>query len=165
MTYPHSDDLMVYDHSKHRYILTETFVLRELNRDLPKILADSGEASDTLKEAKILLDRVSQHIYSFVLSRTDCPNARERKMAKDGYLRRYIMDAMAEQLIYVMTNGDLSAYTGINIDTGATIDPTRMRQAQIAPMAEYALVRCGLANVVISPYEREITPDYDEEGY
>lgn len=165
MTYPYSDDHMVYDHRKHRYILTEAFVLHELNRNLPAILADSGEASDTLKEAKLLLDRVSKHIYDFVLSLTACPNARERSMAKDGYLRRYIMDAMAEQLIYVLTNGDLTAYTGINIDTGATIDPVRMRQAQIAPMAEYALVRCGLANVVISPYEREITPDYVKEGY
>ena len=87
------------------------------------------------------------------------------RMALDGSLRPYIMEAMAEQLIYILNNGDMSAFTGINIDTGTTIDPTRMRQAEIAPMAMDILARCGLANVRINPWERDIEPRYEEEGY
>jgi hypothetical protein len=74
------------------------------------------------------------------------------------------MEAMEEQLIYVMTNGDLSAFNGVNLDTGTAIDPDRMRRAEIAPMARDILTRCGLCSVVID-YQRDITPDYDGEGY
>jgi hypothetical protein len=49
--------------------------------------------------------------------------------------------------------------------TGMTIDPVRMRQAEIAPLARDALIRCGLASVVFRMGERDIDPDYEKEGY
>jgi hypothetical protein len=86
-------------------------------------------------------------------------------MALDPAKRVAIRDAMAEQLIYVLNNGDLSAYTGVNIETGATIDPARMRAAEIAPLARDVLLTHGLCSPSFSLYDRDITPRYSEEGY
>jgi hypothetical protein len=74
------------------------------------------------------------------------------------------MEAMEQQLIYIMTNGDLSAFNGVNLDTGMTVDYDRMRRAEIAPMAQDILTRWGLCSVVID-YQRDITPDYEGEEY
>ena len=165
MPKPISDALMSYDKTSHRYKLTELYVLQVLNRNLADVLADNGAASDIAKEPSILLDRISKQIYGHCMRCTAAPYLRERRMALDILLRPHIAEAMAEQLIYVLNNGDLSAYTGINIDTGTAIDYNRMRVAEIAPLAKDILARCGLASVVINPWERDIEPKYDEEGY
>lgn len=162
---PYSDDHMIYDTADHRYKLTEAFVTQRMNRNLSEILADHGGASDTANEAGILLDRVSRQIYAFCLRATPTPYKREQMMALDATKRVAIRDAMAEQLVYVLNNGDLSAYTGVNIDTGATIDPARMRAAEIAPLARDVLLTHGLCSPSFSLYDRDITPRYSEEGY
>ena len=112
-----------------------------------------------------MLDRVSRQIYAFCLRATPTPYKREQMMALDPAKRVAIRDAMAEQLIYVLNNGDLSAYTGVNIETGATIDPARMRAAEIAPLARDVLLTHGLCSPSFSLYDRDITPRYSEEGY
>lgn len=161
---PKSDNHLTYDTAVHRYKLTEQGVLQRLNRNLGDVLAESGEASDPRNEPNILLDRVSRQIYGYVLSHTATPRRRERQMALDPVYRAPIMEAMEEQLIYILTNGDLSAFTGVNLDTGMTVDPTRMRRAEIAPMAQDILARYGLLSVVID-FQQDITPDYEGEGY
>lgn len=163
---PYSDDHMIYDTADHRYRLTELYVLQRMNRNLSAILADHGGASDTANEAGVLLDRISRQIYAYCLRTTPTPYKREQVMATDHAKRVAIRDAMAEQLVYVLNNGDLSAYTGVNLDTGATIDPNRMRMAEIAPMARDILITHGLATPTFSLlYDRDITPRYSEEGY
>ena len=165
MPYPLTDSHMAYDRATHRYRLTELYVLQVLNRNLHDVLADNGAASDIAKEPGILLDRISRQVYAFCMRCTATPFIRERRMALEGGLRSAIMDAMSEQLIYVLNNGDLSAFTGVNVDTGAAVDAGRMRQAEIAPMAKDILAQCGLANVIIDPFTRDIEPDYEGEGY
>ena len=161
---PYSDNYLTYDYAVHRYKLTELGVLQRLNRNLGDVLADNGGASDTRNEPSIVLDRVSRQIYGFVFSHTAAPLRREREMALNPAYRAPLMEAMEEQLIYILNNGDMSAHTGINLDTGMTVDPDRMRRAEIAPMARDILTRCGLLSVVID-YQRDITPDYEGEEY
>lgn len=162
---PYSDDLMIYDSDEHRYRLTEKYVLQRMNRNLLQILADHGGAFDSSNEPKILLDRVSRQIYGYCYACTPFPKARERMMALDETKRKAIRDAMAEQLVYILNNGDLSAYTGVNLETGATIDPYRMRYSEIAPMARDILLASGIASPVFNIRQREIVPDYEGEGY
>ncbi len=163
---PYSDDYMIYDSLDHRYRLTEKYVLQRMNRNLSQILADHGGAFDTSNEPSVLLDRISRQIYSFCLRSTPTPYRREQMMALDHGKRIAIRDAMAEQLVYVLNSGDLSAFSGVNIDTGSTIDPVRMRQGEIAPLARDILITHGLASPSFSlRYDRDITPQYGEEGY
>lgn len=165
MNYPMTDAHMSYDKISHRYKLTELYVLQVLNRNLADVMAEIGAAADIANEPSILLDRVSRQVYAYCLRCTATPNIRERRMALEGSLRPYIMEAMSEQLIYILNNGDLSAYSGVNVDTGAAIDRKRMAQSELAPLAVDALTRCGLACVGIHPWVRDIDPTYTEEGY
>lgn len=164
MIKPYTDAKMEYDREEHRYRLTEMYVLQRMNRNLSAMLADHGGASDTSNEAWVLLDRVSRQIYGYIYASTACPMRRERDMALDAGYRKHLRDAMAEQLVYILNNGDMTAYTGINLETGMTVDPARMRRGEIAPMAMDILARCGLSRVSITDW-RDITPDYDGEGY
>lgn len=161
---PKTDNHLTYDTAVHRYKLTELGVLQRLNRNLGDVLADNGEASDPRNEPNILLDRVSRQIYGYVLSHTATPRRRERQMALDPAYRAPIMEAMEEQLIYILSNGDLSAFNGVNLDTGMTVDASRMRMSEIAPMARDILARCGLLSVVID-CRQDIIPKYEVEGY
>ena len=162
---PYSDEHMIYDAAEHRYRLTETFVLERMNRNLSEILAEHGGASDTSNEATVLLDRISRQIYGYCLRATPTPYRRERVMALDHAKRIALRDAMAEQLVYVLTNGDPAVYSGVNVETGASIDPMRMRQAEISPIAKDILAIHGLSSPTFSAFDTEITPRYDEEGY
>lgn len=161
---PKSDTNLTYDASVHRYKLTELGVLQRLNRNLGDVLADNGGASDPRNEPNIVLDRVSRQIYNYIYASTITPKRMERMLALDAAYREPIMAAMEEQLIYVLNNGDMTAHTGINLDTGMTIDPVRMRRAEIAPMARDILAQVGLTRLPIACW-RDITPDYEGEGY
>lgn len=161
---PKSDNHLIYDASVHRYKLTEIGVLQRLNRNLGDVLADNGGAYDPRNEPNIVLDRISRQIYGFIYSHTAAPLRREREMALNPSYRAPLMEAMEEQLIYILTNGDLSAFNGVNLDTGMTVDYDRMRRAEIAPMARDILTRWGLCSVVID-YQRDIIPDYEGEEY
>ena len=165
MMKPFTDEQMEYDRTEHRYRLTESYVLKRLNRNLSALLADHGGASDTSNETRVFLDRVSRQIYGYCYRCTPYPKARERMMALDESKRGAIRDAMAEQMIYILNNGDLSAYTGVNVETGATIDPYRMRASEIAPMARDILLVAGISSPSFNVRSREITPDYTGEGY
>lgn len=162
---PKSDDHFTYDASAHRYKLTEQGVLQRLNRNLGDVLAVNGGAFDPRNEPNILLDRVSRQIYGYIYNTTITPKRKERELALNPAYRVPLMEAMEEQLIYVLNNGDLSAYTGINIETGTAIDPARMRAAEIAPLARDVLLTHGLCSPSFSLHDREITPRYSEEGY
>lgn len=161
---PYTDDYMIYDKTVHRYRLTELGVLQRLNRNLGDVLADNGGASDPRNEPKIVLDRVSKQIYGYILGSTVTTMRRERELAINPAYRAPLMEAMEEQLIYVLNSGDMTAHTGINLDTGMAVDHDRKRQAEIAPMAVDVLNRYGLASVAITEW-RDIVPDYEGEGY
>lgn len=161
---PYNDNCLIYDKSVHRYKLTELGVLQRLNRNLGDVLADNGGASDPRNEPTLVLDRVSRQIYNYIYASTITPKRMERMLALDAAYREPIMVAMEEQLIYVLNNGDMTAHTGINLDTGMTVDLTRMRRAEIAPMAADILAQVGLTRLSIT-WWRDITPDYEGEEY
>lgn len=156
---PITDIYMRYDYQAHRYILTDTYVSDILNRDLTAILSERGDASDIAKEHQLLLERVSKVVYNYCLRSTTTPNKRERDMALDPSLRRGIMEAMGEQLAYMLQNGDLSLFSNVNLD-GGVIDRGLMRQAELSPVALDILVRIGVGRCGVDFRQRDIEPRY-----
>lgn len=100
-----NDEMMIYDERKRRYILTEACAL-QYNIDLKRELNASGAPAKNNLPAQIL-DRISRTVYNFIFLHGD----RERKLEAleeyDDYYRPFILDAMVEQLLYFMVNGDL----------------------------------------------------------
>ena len=155
---------MFYDKRKHRYVLTEECVLEDMNIDLNVVL-NTSDVADVANAPRKLLERVSMLVYGFIYKLVPYRYKTERMLALDDEYRDYILEAMQEQLLYILNNGDFSGLTGVNLDSGMVIDQRAMRTAEISPIAKDILITSGIINVSIKKYERDITPLYAEEGY
>ena len=160
-----SDNYCVYNKSEHRYVLTRDYVLEQLNIDLCDVLNTSGNVSDVAKMPEIVLDRVSRQIYGYVYKASAYVCERERELALNDKHRPHLVAAMAEQLTYILNNGDVSAFSGVNPLNGMTVDPTRMRLAEIAPIARDILEGRGIISRRIYPMPYVDEPTYDKDGY
>lgn len=161
---PQNDNRMTYDKSHHRYVLTTEDVLTTLNIDLAAELRQNGLAADEANEAARLLDRVSRLVYSYIYRHADRPRLMERRLALDTALRPIICEAMEEQLLYILANGDLTNVSGINTETGAVVTRDALLTASVSPVAGAVLLDAGLLCVGIC-WEPDIIPDYEEGGY
>lgn len=160
---PMSDGQMEYDASRHKYILTPEYVLDDLGIDLDAVLAD-GNAADRGRNPGIFLRRVSNQIYGAIYKTTPFRYSIEKWLALEPKHRDTLRGAMAEQVLYILQNGDISAYTGVDAVSFAAIDRQRMEQARIAPGAMDLLITSGIIRLGYIP-GRDIVPDYERDGY
>ena len=100
-----NDEMMIYDERKRRYILTEACAL-QYNIDLKRELNSSGAPAKNNLPAQIL-DRISRTVYNFIFLHGDRESKLETLEEYDDYYRPFLLDAMVEQLLYFMVNGDL----------------------------------------------------------
>lgn len=161
---PVSNNEMIYKKALHRYVLTQSYVLTDMNIDLRNVL-NTSDSADIANVAEKLLDRVSAAVYGWIYDVNPLRFRTERELAlNDGY-RSFIRDAMKEQLLYMLNNGDLSGVSGVNIDTGMTIDERRLRSSRVSSMAKDLLIDAGIVKAYVPMYEREIVPNYMGENY
>lgn len=107
MQYPLSDDFMIYDYAKHRYILTETDVFENLSINLEDKLL-------TKPARERILDQISIHVYAYIHRFNADTKAQDYIIATTAGGRSIIKRAMEEQLIYELTAGDLSRSTDMD---------------------------------------------------
>ena len=104
MKYPYSDDFMIYDYVNHRYVLTAKDVTDNLEIDIFTRMKNA-------KAVDMLLRQVSMQVYNYIHQYNTNNKAQDFVIAKTKDGRRIIKDAMEQQLIYFLTNGDLSRST------------------------------------------------------
>ena len=98
------------------------------------------------------------HIYRL------CPHryAKERELALRGELRSVLQSAMAEQITYIIFNGDLSLYCAIGSARG---DADTVRRSEISPMARDILINSDVVRIAVPRGCRDIEPSYEKEDY
>ena len=64
MTYPYSDEYMIYDYIKHQYSLTPKAVLDKLNEDLTKF--SPANSVNRERDAQIMCENISDEIYNAI---------------------------------------------------------------------------------------------------
>ena len=161
---PYSNNEMIYNTKTHRYILNQGHVLTDMNIDLSTAL-NTSDSADVANAAEKFLDRVSMLIYSWIYSVNPFRFRTERELALNENYRPIIRDAMKEQVLYILNNGDLSAVSGVNVDSGITIDQRRLLSARISPAAKDILVNADIVKAFVPMHEREIVPNYTGEKY
>lgn len=164
MSRPYSDDKMVYNFEAHRYVLTEEYCSNQLNVNIAEVLNTAGVA-DIANAPERFLDRISRIIYSYIYSINAFKYETERKIAQTEQCRKPLMNAMGEQVLYTLNNGDFTAIAGVNAQTGATLDKKALRGAEIAPLSKDELINSGIVCAVRPRWLQDIIPLYDEEGY
>jgi hypothetical protein len=135
-----------------------------MNVNLKSVL-NTSDVSDVANAAERFLDRVSMLIYSWIYSVNPFRFRTERELALNFKHRPFILEAMKEQILYVLNNGDFSALSGVNVDTGMTIEESRMQSARVSPMAKDILINADIVKAFVPMYEREIVPNYMGEEY
>lgn len=125
-TYPFNDESMFYDYNTHRYYLTEKCALDELGINLALILNGEGDAnSSTLPQR--LLRKVSDSVYNWIYADSMNHEWLEFIMAFYAPLRDTVKEMLKAQLEYVLTNGFVNDYSGVNISKGQTVDINWLR--------------------------------------
>lgn len=147
---PYNDIYMDYSQRKHRYVLTLAYANDMRNIDLLAI--GDGEMNDN-NAADQVLDKVSRQIYNHIYRHAMHRYRTEKALAFDEDVRQALMDAMGDQLEWMVTNGD----TYVNAER---------ELPGVCPMAHETLAAAGLLFAGNNTYERrDISPDYDGEGY
>lgn len=147
---PYSDIYMAYDTRKHRYVLTLAYANDMRNIDLLAI--GDGELNDN-NAADQVLEKVSRQIYNHIYRHAMHRYRTEKELAFGEGTRQAIMDAMGDQLEWMVTNGD----TYLNAER---------ELVGVCPAAHETLAAAGLLFAGNNSYERrDIEPDYGKEGY
>ena len=108
--YPLSDEYMIYNEQLRRYILTEKDVLENLGIDLPARLRCKNGSSNA-NSINALLNLASVHVYRFIHEHNVNNDWQDCVIANTQKGRQIIKEAMEQQLIYLLTIGDLSRST------------------------------------------------------
>lgn len=135
---PFSDEQMKYDFEEHRYILTKEYVLKRSGIDLSKVLKP-GFIDQPQQRVDNFLNQLSDEIYGWIYEHNADNDYQEYLLAKNPLLRNIIRNAMFQQVLYVLVNGDLNMYSGVNVKSGQIADQRKMVEAAIAPAAKREL--------------------------
>lgn len=167
--YPYGDDAMVYDLDEHRYILTEQCVLKELNINLGVRLNSRGSAT-VQKVPSEILDQISQTIYGEIYKCSIFNDFQEYLLAKMPSARKIIKEAMKQQVLYFLVNGDTSRYSGIDIKNSKALDLKVLRNKSVLdPRTEQILWKpikeTGLSILYSGYYSINYDFSYEKDNY
>ena len=104
MEYPYTDGNMVYDYKKHRYILTADYLQNVLSVDVNRFKTGTVNEQSAIN---VLLDNISLQVYTYVYAHNNIRVLRYI-MAKMPSARDILMEAMGQQALYVLSNGDFT---------------------------------------------------------
>ena len=73
-------------------------------------------------------------------------------LAHSPVARGMLYEAMIQQAVYFVTNGDPSQFSGVNIKSGQTMDRNRLIRASLSPVAEAIIVNAEIPELgYVSP--------------
>lgn len=107
--FPLVDEYLDYDYATHRYVLTEKDVLENLAIDL-----NADFRPDVKNSVEKFLKQVSTLVYGYIHSFSVNNLMQDFIIAKTEMGRKFIKEAMEQQLIYMLEVGDLSRSPDIN---------------------------------------------------
>lgn len=159
--YPLTDELMFYDFEEHRYILTAKDILDVKGENLATRL-NRGRANNIENVVGDFLDEVSTTIYNLIYSANNKNTEQCYLVAKTKTGRRLIKKAMEEQCMYMLNNGDLNLFSGVDVRKGQVMENFDARAyspkaknilATIIPEVGYSLLYSGQIYFKAPSYE------------
>lgn len=117
---PINDEYMKYDFRNHRYVLTEKAIFEEVGVNL-------NDITSCITDKKIFLKRVSSDVYSYIKGNSRSPEYIEYILAVDTDLRPMVQEMLISQAEYVLLNGAVSAFSGINLSKGTAVEINKLR--------------------------------------
>lgn len=131
-TQPYSDDYMIFDERKCRYVLTEKALTDLCAIDLRARMTETATLNPETVIQRVV-NTVSDIVYYYMHSHTMNPKRLNQMIAFSPESREVIQEAMCHQAIYMGANGDLFL-SAAETDTGK----------EISQMCKMALLNGGL---------------------
>ncbi|MBQ9115633.1 MAG: hypothetical protein IJY04_01275 [Clostridia bacterium] len=128
---PYSDNLMTWSQEKRRYILKEEAFEAYTGMNVRSMVNDSLGAVPNI--VAYYFDNVSLKVYNYIYANRTDFERRYWALTYSPTAREMLYRCMVEQMVYFITNGDISKFSGINLKTGAVIDRRHIRAATISP--------------------------------
>lgn len=124
---PKDDKYMKYNYNLHRYELTEDAVLELIGENLNDITD-----GNVLLKNKLLRD-ASDEVYGYIYEDSRSSDYLEMILAKDDDLRPIVQTMLIAQFEYMLFNGRLSLYSGVNMAKQSALDIYKVRnEAKVA---------------------------------
>ena len=118
---PRDDKYMKYNYNFHRYELTDDAVLDLIGENLN----DLTDGNIIVKN-KLLRD-VSDDVYGYIYEDSRSSEYLEMILAKDDNLRPIVQTMLIAQFEYMLFNGRLTLYSGVNIAKQSALDTHKIR--------------------------------------
>ena len=142
ITYPYSDEYMIFDEDAQRYILTPTYALEKLGLNLDAEVNERNAVASQIA-VKGILNRISSKIYNFIHKHCISDMLRDAVIHKTATARKYIMQAMSDQLFYEKLKGDMSISTDKEKRAFAIDENAKAVLERIIPEVGYSLLYTG----------------------
>lgn len=142
ISYPYSDEYMVFDDYSGRYVLTTKFVYDKIGVDMEGALKER-EAINAQVLANRFLVEVSDDIYNYI-HRYNVNNPRQDYfIATVPSLRKIIQKAMEQQFVYSRLNGLLGYSADKDVKTQAICPKAAETLAQTVPELGISILYTG----------------------
>lgn len=143
MTYPYSDEYMIFDETTKRYVLTAKYVFDKMGVDLKSTINErNGINADILINR--FLTEVSDDIYEYIHEHNVNNCKQDMLIAYVPSLRQIIQKAMDQQLLYSRLNGLLGYSADKDVQMQAVCPKAKNTLLQTVPELGYSILYTGV---------------------
>jgi hypothetical protein len=137
---PIDDVNMVYDYNRHKYFITQQYMLDEYGVNLTLRLYDP-ELGESTNAPDIFLRKVSNYFYEMIYAHSMNRNLTEYLLAKTIEYREKIKFCLGELANYILDNGLIGEFAGVNFDKSSIMDIKETRNERLFPVVVMWLLR------------------------
>jgi hypothetical protein len=128
---PYSDNKMTWHPEKNRYILNEEAFRSYTGMDVRSMVNDGlGEVANIVR---YYFDNVSIKVYNYIFNYRSSFARRDAALKFSPTAREMLYRCMIEQMVYFITNGDVSKFSGVNLKSGSVIERKFIQRATVSP--------------------------------
>ena len=142
MTYPYSDEYMIFKEETGRYVLTSKFIFDKYGIDLASQL-NTRDAQNPQILADVFLEEVSDDIYNLIHEYGKNNDRQDFLIAKVPSLRTIIQKAMGQQFLYSRFNGLLAYDSNKDVSAVAVCNKAVKTLMQTVPELGFCILYTG----------------------
>lgn len=142
VSYPYSDEYMVFDDATKRYVLTTKFVFDKIGVDMEGALKEREAINATVLANRFLVE-VSDDIYDFIHKHNVNTARQDYWIAVVPSLRNIIQKAMEQQFVYSRLNGLLGYSSDKDVQPQTVCPKAQNTLAQIIPELGVSILYTG----------------------
>lgn len=143
MTYPYSDNFMIFDEESKRYVLTNEYVRQRLGIDLLNG-ANERDFANAEIAVKHFLEEVSDDIYNFIHAHNVNTEKQDYLIENIPSLRSIMQKAMGQQVIYSRMNGMLAYSSDKEKQFMAVCPKAKQTLLQVVPEIGISILYTGV---------------------